>query len=57
VWTGHDEVFETLFDSLLQDGGRVIEWTERADSLWAERDRLLDAPDLRLRKLENGGAR
>jgi hypothetical protein len=46
-----------LFDSLLQDGGRVIEWTERADSLCVERNRRLDPPDLQLRKLENGGAR
>ena len=46
---------------LLQGGGRamtrVIEWTERADGLWAERDRRLDAFEERLRKLENGGAR
>lgn len=46
---------------LLQGGGRamarVIEWTERADTLWAERDRRLDALEERLRKLENGGAR
>jgi len=43
---------------LLQGGSRamtrVIEWTERADNLWAERDRRLDALEERLRKLENG---
>jgi hypothetical protein len=45
---------------LLQDGGRamarVIEWTERADGLWAERDRRLDVLGDRVRKLENGGS-
>ncbi|MGA2595291.1 MAG: hypothetical protein ABSH32_35810 [Bryobacteraceae bacterium] len=43
---------------LLQGGSRamtrVIEWTERADGLWAERDRRLDALEERPRKLENG---
>jgi hypothetical protein len=46
---------------LLQGGGRamarVIEWTERADGLWAERDRRLDALEDRVRRLENGGPR
>ena len=45
---------------LLQGGGRamtrVIEWTERADGAWAERDRRLDALEDRVRKLENGRA-
>jgi len=45
---------------LLQGGSRamtrVIEWTERADGLWAERDRRLDALEDRVRKLENGRA-
>jgi len=46
---------------LLQGGSRamtrVIERTERVDGLWAERDRRLDAPEDRVRKLEDGGSR
>jgi hypothetical protein len=45
-----------------QQGGdramtRAIEWTERADGLWAERDPRLEALEERVRKLEDGGAR
>lgn len=35
---------------------RVIEWTERADGLSAERDRRPEALEDRVRKLENGRA-
>lgn len=45
---------------LLQGGSRamtrVIEWSERADGLSAERDRRLEALEDRVRKLENGRA-